>query len=212
MQTDEKEKIIMEHVLGEKKKENLEMALDIISMTQKIREEIIKTFLKELKGFIYRQPAMSQWDWKKELYKKPYGGNSHRSFGVCSKFNGLPEPVDISLLGNPTGNNLYIGVFSSPKNELFNNSVDLSQLIIKFGASENCYKTESKIWLWYQSLKSPEKSPDWNYADWTNKDILIEMHTNPKRVVKNIGKHLLRIIEVAKPVIEEWVEQNPPAQ
>ena len=63
-------------------------------------------------------------------------------------------------------------------------------------------------WIWSQPLKSP----NWNYANWTNKDTLIEMHTDLGRVVEDIGKHLLKIIKVAEPVIDEWVKENPPAQ
>ena len=71
--------------------------------------------------------------------------------------------------------------------------------------SGRSWEDETEIWIWYQYLKSP----NWNYTDWTNKDTLIKMHTETDRVVKDIGNHLLRIIEVAKPEIEKWVQQNP---
>ena len=123
MPTDEKEKIIIEHVLDLDNKENLEMALDIISMTQKIRKEIIKSFLKKLEGFICGELDMSQWVLETELYDEPYGKNSH-SFGVSSKFGVLQEPVGILLKGSATLKSLYIGVFSSPTNELSNESMN----------------------------------------------------------------------------------------
>ncbi|MDE2724381.1 MAG: hypothetical protein OXI59_13490 [Gemmatimonadota bacterium] len=208
MQTDEKTKIIIEHVLGKKKKENLEVALDIIDLTQDIREEIIKPFLEKLQGFICEELNMSQWKWETELYDQPYGGKKHRSFGVSSKFGVLPGPVGISLSGNPTGNNLYIGVFSSPTNELFNESMShLGKMLDGVFKPESSWK--SNWWIWQQYLKSP---PDWDYADWTNKDTLIKMHTDRKRVAKDIGKHLLRIIEEVKSVIDKWGQQNSPTQ
>ncbi len=203
MQTNERE-VIIEHVLDLDNKENLKMALDIIDQTQGIRERIITTFLEKLQDFICEGLDMSQWKWEKELYDKPYGGNKHRSFGVSSKFGVLQGPVGISLLGNPTGNNLYIGVFSSPTNELFNESMShLKCMLDRVFRPEQSWKSE--WWIWYQYLKSP----DWDYADWTNKDTLIKMHTDPCSAVENIGNRLLEIIEVAKPEIDKWIQQNP---
>ncbi len=206
MQTDEKEKIIMEHVLDLDNEENLEMALDIISTP--IREQIIKTFLKELKDFINKfickKLDMWQWDWKTELCDKPYGGNKYRSFGVSSKFGVLQEPISISLSGNITGNELYIVVCSPSTNESFNES--LRQRLndeLRPGTYWDNWKG-----IWSQSLQSPNC---WNYQDWTHKYTLIKMHTDPCRVVEDIGNYLLRIINVAKFEIEEWVKQNSSA-
>ena len=185
MQMNEGE-IIIEHVL--ENEENLEVALDIISMAQEIRERIIKTFLKNLEGFICKKLDMSQWDLKKEL-----GYTSHRnislSFGVSNQ-NG-----PISILLQSYGKYLYIGVFSSPNIWSSMNHLS-SKLKKKLEKGES-----SKWWIWYQPLKSPS----WNYKEWTNKDTLIKMHTDPdpERVVENIGNRLLEIIEVAKPEIEK---------
>lgn len=203
-----KGEIIIEHAL--KNKKNLEMTLDIIFAGYELRQRIVKTFLKELKGFICKKLDMSQWGWKTELCDKPYGGNKYRIFGVASKFGVLDKSVFISLSGNPTGNNIYIGVFTN--NELFYKSMNRlkSRLDNEFGP----VKSEASWWFWYQSLESPNC---WDYTDWTNKDTLIKMHTERCRVVKDVGNHLLRIINVAKPEIEKWVqkneqnEQNPPA-
>ena len=74
MQTSEREKIIIEHVLENEK--NLDVALDIISLTPEIHSCIIKTFLGELKVFICEELDkldMSQWKWETELYNNPYG-------------------------------------------------------------------------------------------------------------------------------------------
>ena len=197
-----KGEIIIEHALENKK--NLEMTLDIIFAGYELRQRIVKTFLEELKGFIYKKLNMSQWDWETELCDNPYGGNRYRIFGVYSKFGVLNESVFISLSGNPTGNNLYIGVFTN--DTLFYKSMNhlKSRLDNEFGPG----KSEASWWFWYQSLESPNC---WDYTDWTNKDILIKMHTDRKRVVKDIGNRLLRIIEVAKPEIKKWVQQNPSA-
>ena len=197
MQMNERE-IIIDHVL--ENKENLGMALDIISMTQEIRERIIQSFLGKLKKVICEEPDMSQWDLETELCDEPYGKNSH-SFGV------LQEPVGILLKGSATLKSLYIGVFSSPTNELSNESMNhLRSRLDEECGSGRSWKDETEIWIWYQPLKSS----NWDYADWTNKDTLIKMHTETDRVVEDIGNNLLRIIEVAKPVIEEWGQQNPP--
>ena len=67
MQMNER-KIIIDHVL--ENKENLGMALDIISMTQKIRERIIQSFLGKLKKVICEELDMSQWDLEKELWRR----------------------------------------------------------------------------------------------------------------------------------------------
>ena len=190
MQTDEKEKIIMEHVLGEKKKENLEMALDIISMTQKIRKDIIKSFLEKLKGFICKRLDMSQWNWKTELDYTSHG-NISLSFGVSNQ----DEPISILL--QSYGKVIYIGVFTDNSMNRLKNRLDN-----KFGPG----KSEAPWWFWYQSLKSSNRE---DYADWTHKDTLIKMHTETDRVVKDIGNHLLEIIRVAEPEIEKWVQQNP---
>ena len=148
--------------------------------------------------------------WKKNFGDEPYGKNSH-SFGVSSKFGVLQEPVSILLKGSATLKSLYIGVFSSPTNELSNESMNhLRDRLDEECGSGRSWKDETEIWIWYQSLKKP--SADWDYTDWTNKDTLIEMHTDRKRVVKDIGNRLLKIIEVAKPEIEKWVKQNPSAQ
>ncbi len=88
MQMNEGE-IIIEHVL--ENEENLEMALDIISMSQEIRERIIKTFLEKLKGFICGKLDMSQWDFKQDLYDNP-GGKRYRKFGVSK------EAVEINVI------------------------------------------------------------------------------------------------------------------
>ena len=199
MPTNKREtEIIMDHVFkNNENNENLKVALDIISRTQEIRSRIIKPFLEKLKSFICEELDMSQWGWETELYCKPYGGNNYRRFGV------LQESVSISLSANPMGNDLYIGVFSS--NQLCNNLID--RLKRKLDAVFR--QGNSDDWgVWYQPLSFSNR----DYTDWTNKHTLIKMHTDPDRVVEDIGNHLLRIIEVAKPEIEEWVKQNPPAQ
>ena len=199
MQTNEREtEIIMEHVF--KNKENLEVALDIISRTQKIRERIIKTFLEELKGFICKKLDMSQWVWETGLCDKPYRGNKYLNFGVASKFGVLQKPVGISLSDNPTGNNPYIRVFTS--------SIDtelMSRLISKLNEVFESGESDGEQWLWCQPLTFF----NWNYADCTNKGTLIKMYTNPDCAVEAIGNDLLKIIEVVKTVIEEWGKQNP---
>ena len=99
MPTNERD-IIIEHVLDLDNKENLEVALDIISMTQEIRSRIIKTFLGELKVFICEELDkldMSQWKWETELCADPYGKNSH-SFGVSSKFGVLQVGILLKRL------------------------------------------------------------------------------------------------------------------
>ena len=160
----------------------------------------------ELKVFICEELDkldMSQWKWETELCADPYGKNSH-SFGVSSKFG-----VGILLKGSATLKSLYIGVFSSRTNELSNESMNhLKSRLDEECGSGRSWEDETEIWIWYQSLKLPNR----DYTDWTNKDTLIEMHTYPKRVAKAIGNHLLEIIEVAKPEIEKWVKQNPSAQ
>ncbi len=198
MQTDKREtKIIMKHVF--KDNENLEMALDIISMSQEIRERIIKTFLEKLKGFIYKKLDMSQWKWETGLCDNPYGKN-YISLGVSSKFDVLPEPVYIVLQKQSKDlSNLIIKVITDSESNAL-----MRYLSCKLG-EELEKDTRSEEWIWCQS----RKSSNWDYADWTNKDTLIKMHTERCRVVKDIGNHLLRIIKVSKPVIEEWVEQNP---
>ena len=198
MQTDKREtKIIMKHVF--KDNENLEMALDIISMSQEIRERIIKTFLEKLKGFIYKKLDMSQWKWETGLCDNPYGKN-YISLGVSSKFDVLPEPVYIVLQKQSKDlSNLIIEVITDSESNAL-----MRYLSCKLG-EELEKDTRSEEWIWCQS----RKSSNWDYADWTNKDTLIKMHTERCRVVKDIGNHLLRIIKVSKPVIEEWVEQNP---
>lgn len=215
MPTNERE-IIMKHVFKkDENNENLKVALDIIDLTEKIRAQIIQSFLGKLKKVICEkldmsQLDMSQWVWKTELCDEPYGKNSH-SFGVSSKSGVLQKPVGILIKGSATLKSLYIGVFSSPTNEMFNESMNH----LKSHLDEECgpgtyWKGKKEIWIWYQSLKKP--SDDWDYKNWTNKDTLIEMHTETDRVVKNIGNHLFRIIEVAIPEIDEWVKQDPPAQ
>ena len=204
MPTNKREtEIIMEHVF--KDNENLEVALDIISRTQEIRKEIIKSFLEKLKGFICKKFIckkldMSQWDWETELYDKPFEGNNYHSFGI--KFG--QEPIVISLSGNPTGNNLYIYIAVLTTNKLFHKTMNhlRSTLDKAFGQGD---KPEGQ-WFWSQFLKSSD------YADWYNKDTLIKMRTDPCRVVEDIGNRLLEIIEVAKPEIEKWAQQNPSAQ
>ena len=184
--------------------ENLEMALDIISTP--IREQIIKIFLNKLKGFICKNHDMLQWDWgKKDLYDKPYGGREYRSFGVSSKFGVLPKPVRISLLGNTTGNELYIVVFSPSTDKSFNKSLrkEMNEELRPEKYWGECWKG-----IWSQSLQSPNC---WDYKDWTHKDTLIKMHTETDRVVEDIGNHLLRVIKVAEHEIEKWVQQNPSA-
>lgn len=205
MQKNKREtKIIMEHVFkNNENNENLEVALDIISRTQEIRSRIIKPFLEKLKSFICEELDMSQWDWETKL-NKPLEGK--RRFGVSSKFGVLKEPVGILLKGY-RADDFYIGVCSSPANISFNNSMTLrNQLTQEFGASGPDWETKSELWIWYQSLKFSS----WDYKDWTHKDTLIKMHTNPDCVVEDIGYHLLDIIRVAEPVINAWVRQNPP--
>ena len=197
--------IIIEHAL---KKENLEVALDIISSAQEIRSRIIKPFLKELQVFICKkldmsQLDMSQWDWKTELDYTSHGNISLR-FGVSNK----NEPVSILL--KSSGKVIYIGVFSS-SNIWSHESINrLRSKLDRFGSSEDQWNQSEWLWIWYQSLESPNC---WDYKDWTNKGTLIKMkHTDRKRVVKDIGNRLLEIIKMAKPVIEKWVKQNPSAQ
>ena len=201
MQTNEREtEIIMKHVL--KNEENLGVALDIIN--QKIRERIIKTFLGKLKGFICKgfickKLDMSQWDWETGLCDKPYEAN-FLGFGVSRKFDVLNEPVYIQLQNQAKDlSNHIIGVCSAESNALMQHFS--SKLDEKLGKGK-----ANNWWIWFQPLKSP----NWDYTDWNNKDTLIKMHFDSERTVKDIGNHLLRIIEVAKPMIEEWVEQNPP--
>ena len=209
-----KERMIIEHALENEK--NLEMTLDIISAGDELRERIIKPFLKELQVFICKkldmsQLDMSQWEWETELYDKPFEGNKYHSFGI--KFDQEPfdqepfdqEPIVISLLGNPTGNNLDIYIAVLTTNQLFHKSRDLRCKLDKTFGKGDEPNEQWKRWFWSQPLKP-------SYADWYSKGTLIEMRTETDRVVKDIGKRLLEIIKVAKPEIEKWVKQNPSAQ
>ena len=201
MPTNEREtEIIMEHVFkNDENNENLKVALDIISRTHEIRERIIKPFLKELQVFICKkldmsQLDMSQWDWKTELNYTSYG-NISLSFGVSNQ----NKPVSILL--QSYGKVIYIGVFSSPNPNIWSSMNHLScKLNKKLGKVES-----SEWWIWYQHLRSPK-----DYTDWTKKDTLIKMHT--KEAVKDVGNRFHEIIKVAKPEIEEWVQQNSPSQ
>ncbi len=207
MPTNKREtEIIMDHVFkNNENNENLKVALDIISRTQEIRSRIIKPFLEKLKSFICEELDMSQWDWETKL-NKPLEGK--RRFGVSSKFGVLKEPVGILLKGY-RADDFYIGVCSPPANISVNNSMILrNQLTQELGASGPPWETKSELWIWYQPLSFSNR----DYTDWTNKHTLIKMHTDPDRVVEDIGNHLLRIINVAKPEIEKWVRQNPPSQ
>ena len=205
MQTNEGEtKIIMEHVKNE---ENLDVALDIIN--QKIRERIIKTFLKELKGFICKKLNMSPWDWETGLCDKPYEAN-YLSFGVSRKFDVLNDSVYIVIQNQAKDlSNFYIGVNGgNPEcNAKFHAS--MKHLNRKLNKTLGKGNGSNSWWIWYQSLKYQslkKPSDDWDYTDWNNKDTLIKMHTKTDHVVKHIGNRLLEIIKVAKPVIDEWVE------
>ena len=214
MPTNKREtQIIMKHVLEDE--EHLGVALDIISRTQEIREEIIKTFLKELKsfickGFICKKLDMSQWNWETGLRDNPYGKkeNKHRDLGVYSKFGVLQEPIFISLRSNNTKvNDFYIGIISYTTNGFCNESMNhLSCRLNKVCGPGKSWEQEGEpeIWIWYQPLSFFNR----DYADWENKDTLIKMYT--EEAIQDIGNPLLRIIEVAKPEIEKWVEQNPP--
>lgn len=196
MQMNERE-IIIDHVL--ENKENLGMALDIISMTQEIREQIIQSFLGKLKKVICEELDMSQWSWETGLCDNPYGAN-YLSFGVSRKFAVLKnEPVYIILQKQAKDlSNHIIGVGSDPESNALMQHLNC-KLDEELGKGKR-----SKWWIWCQPLKSPPwKPPYWNYTDWTNKDTLIKMHTETDRVVKDIGNHLLRIIEVAKHEIEK---------
>ena len=172
MPTNERD-IIMEHVLDLDNKENLEMALDIISRSQEIRERIIKTFLEKLKGFICKKLDMSQWAWETGLCDKPYG--KYRGFGVYSKFSVLQEPVYIQIQ-NQEGDlrNFFIGICSDPEsNASFNAS--MKHLSSKLNEELEIGKDQrdNNWWIWYQSLKSPV----WDYrdyTDWSNKNTLIQ--------------------------------------
>ncbi len=199
MQTNKREtEIIMEHVL--KNEENLGVALDIIN--QKIRERIIKTFLGKLKGFICKKLDMSQWDWETGLCAKPYEAN-FLSFGVSRKFDVLNEPVNIVLQNQAKDlSNHIIGVGGSSG---FNTS--MKHLSSKLDEKLEKGKANSQ-WIWFQPLKSS----NWDYSNWNDKDTLIKMHFDSEHAVKDIGNHLLRIIEVAKPEIEKWVKKNSSAQ
>lgn len=197
-----KRKIVIEHVL-----ENLDVALDIMDLAQEIRELIIKTFLEKLKGFICKKLDMSQWSWETGLCDNPYGAN-YLSFGVSRKFAVLNEPVYIILQKQAKDlSNHIIGVGSDPESNALMQHLS-SKLDEELGKGKR-----SKWWIWCQPLKSPPwKSPSWNYTDWSNKDTLIKMHTDPGRVVEDIGNRLIEIIEVAKPEIEKWVQQNSSSQ
>ena len=199
------ERIITEHAL--KNEENLEMTLDIISMSQEIHERIIKTFLEKLKdfickGFICKKLDMSQWVFNKELYNNQ--GKRYRKFGVSRK----ALEINVILEDRSTYySDLIIGVHS----EYVESQEHLrKQLNRKLNKTLEKGNGSNSWWIWYQSLKKP--SDDWDYIDWNNKDTLVKMHSNPDCVVKHIGNRLLEIIKVAKPVIEEWVEKNSSAQ
>ncbi len=208
MPTNEREtEIIMEHVF--KNKENLEVALDIISITQEIRERIIQSFLGKLKKVICEELDMSPWVWKTGLCDKPYEAN-YRNFGVSREFDVLNDSVYIVIQNQAKDlSNFYIGVNGgNPKcNAKFHAS--MKYLNRKLNKTLGKGNGSNSWWIWYQSLKKP--SDNWDYTDWNNKDTLIKMHIKTDCVVENIGNRLLEIIEVAKPVIEEWVEQNPSA-
>ncbi len=212
MPTNEGEtKIIMEHVFKkDKNNENLEVALDIISRAQKIRRRIIKPFLKKLQDYICKeldmsQLDMSQWKWETELCDKPFEGNNYHSFGVYIKFE--KEPVFISLSGNPAGNNLEIYIAVHTDNQLFHESMNCLRIMLDKVFGPGSSESNGRWFWWSPSLKKSS-----NYADWYNKDTLIEMHTDHDCVVKDIGDHLFRIIEVAQPVIDQWVKKNSPSQ
>ena len=178
--------IMLNHILENEK--NLEIAQDIMSMAQQIRDLIINNFWDELNVFIKARLDRSQWDFQ-ELWD------------VTSK--SLPlKKVSIGLAGTiGRVNEQFIGIHvkdeslepSSPTWNLLKSKLEEK---LKEG-----YDRKNEHWIW--------KTPDWEYKDWTDKDTLIKMHTKTDRVVTDIGKYLLKIIEVAEPVIDEWAKENP---
>ncbi len=188
--------IIIEHAL--ENEENLAMVLDIISVGYEPHQQIIETFLKKLEVFIDKKLDISQSQWKfnRELYDNP-PGSRYRKFGVSEK----TKKINVILEDRSTYySDLIIGVHSE--------YVESQEHLLRKHLNRKLNKTLGKgngpnhWWIWYQSLKSS----NWDYTDWNNKDTLIKMHTETDAVVQDIGKHLLRIIEVARPVIEEWVK------
>ena len=97
MQTNERE-IIIEHALEDDK--NLEIALDIISMTQEIRERITNNVFEKLQVFLKK---------KKELTESQFEWDFEALGGVTSKSEDLPK-VGIHIAG--TEKDKFIGIFS----------------------------------------------------------------------------------------------------
>ena len=177
-----KGKIIIEHAL--KNEENLEMTLDIIFAGYELRQRIINNFWGKLQDFIKQ-------DFKKKGLDMQ---GDFQGYWGTSKSEDLPQ-ITI-YIQHRSEKNKFIGIHVD--SDSFNNSPTRNFLKSKLD-DEWGKGDDHGYWIW--------KTSNWKYKNWQDPDTLIKMHTG--EAVEDIGNDLLKIVEVAEPVIDEWVKENP---
>ena len=180
--------IILEHALAHKN--NLEMAVDIAFAYTDLRRRIIVAFAEKLERFVLRRLDESQWKVNASLRADPF----ERWAGFSVTKNAWAGRYVVGLEAGAQGaKDLIIGVAKQaetlPSIEGLKQALDAQ---IRHG-------TASSWWDWYHPLEHP-------YRHWDNKDALITMYD--ETAVEPLGTYLLRIIEVAAPVIDSYVSAH----
>ena len=189
--------IILEHAL--RNQENLETTLDIGFAFSELRKRIIVGFLDKLKGFVLEKlgdPDKSKWkvndDSDDSLRNCPLEQYKAFSFGKKSWKN-----HGVALESQKDGN-VIIDVWRKPSVPRFQPE-DLLRKELNHSVRQGQGAPSNKYWEWYHYLDDP-------YRNWNTKETLIKLYNG--EAVEKLGQDLVRIIEVAEPIIDAHVQKS----
>ena len=210
--------IMLNHILENEK--DLEIARDIISTSQELRKLIIETFLAKLECFIRSERDMSQWNFKVD---SPFRLKTRDIYVFEVTKIAWQEQYSVVLVSSYQARWVNIGLVGKNTGEGIKRREDVKRIIEYLNQKLNedflLEEREKKCWIFEKDLKS---SMGWNYGQWTVPekqdkphdqnhwkvtDTFIKMYTG--EAVEDVGNYLLEIINVAEPVIDEWVKENP---
>lgn len=180
-------KVIIDYAF--KDVENLKIALKVGYAFTEIKEGIINDFLDALESALKPDLDNDKWEIKKNIHKAGFYITKRQwqgkyAIAFQSERSGLRE--------------FTIGVVKDHPKTVRIDAEKLKNLLDK---EFNRPAKQSNWWEWRQWIDDP-------YQNWDNEQTLIEMKFQKNKVVSYFREYILRIKNIAEPVIDEAVSIN----
>lgn len=184
------EELIIDYAL--QNEDNLKIIISIMNSFDKIREKIIVPFLEAFEKTL-QESLNDKWLIKNELKENLF--ELYKGFYIFRNDWKGDYSIGFSC-ERRLARGFIIGVAKNDKIEPIGGGK------LKEVLDENYIKgLASKNWEWYRWLEPP-------YLNWDNEDVLIKMLFKKEEAVNYFREHLLRIKEIASPLIDEAVITN----